>query len=393
MLPYGVTYDQDQSNVKRIGASFNANVPVRDDYKDLTNADFFNDPTKSIQGSMKRCVFETDSEFPAYFLDPNDSNKKEDGTSIDLSGATSNVMVQIPKFYVKQSFSGSTHSWLITNKPTDGFKLHEAFYRNVGGSVQEVDFRYFSAFEGSGSVGSTMRSIPNVTSWNDGTTIQARADARRNGNSYSQQDWYLTCAVQLLILTEYAGFDTQRLIGFGNMSNGGNDGGSDGTGFSLLGGNKTNAVNTTKTSPQGNSASKAGAYNTYRGIENFYGNRYKFLDGIIRVDLKFTFSKDQLDFRDSTYGGTSVSTKGHGYVKKIKSNITGFITDEADDSGSGSDTTGLCDIQYCHSSYDATRIVSFGGYYGSGVSRGGFYLHCASVPASANSDVGARLCK
>ena len=51
-----------------------------------------------IQSKMKRCVVRDDGTVN-YYLHPNNSTLKEDGTAADLSGADGNVMVEIPDSY------------------------------------------------------------------------------------------------------------------------------------------------------------------------------------------------------------------------------------------------------------------------------------------------------
>ena len=51
-----------------------------------------------IQSKMKRCVVRDDGTVN-YYLHPNNSDLKEDGTAADLSGADGNVMVEIPDSY------------------------------------------------------------------------------------------------------------------------------------------------------------------------------------------------------------------------------------------------------------------------------------------------------
>lgn len=51
-----------------------------------------------IQSKMRRCVVRDDGTVN-YYLHPNNSDLKEDGTAADLSGADGNVMVEIPDSY------------------------------------------------------------------------------------------------------------------------------------------------------------------------------------------------------------------------------------------------------------------------------------------------------
>ena len=58
----------------------------------------------AIQSLMKRCVLNADGSVK-YYLDPNNSNYKEDGALADLTGADGNVMVEVPKTYTRYEYS------------------------------------------------------------------------------------------------------------------------------------------------------------------------------------------------------------------------------------------------------------------------------------------------
>ena len=98
----------------------------------------------SIQGRMKRCVMD-DTGVIKYYLGATDSTKKEDMlTASVLTGADGQVMVEIPKFYLRYSYAANLHRWDISPVPLAGFSVHPAFFKNGA----EVDARYMSAYEG-----------------------------------------------------------------------------------------------------------------------------------------------------------------------------------------------------------------------------------------------------
>ena len=97
-----------------------------------------------IQACMRRCVM-NDAGVVQYYLDPSDSTKKSDGiTASDLTGGDGQVMVEIPKFYHRYSYSGTTHTHDISLYPLTGFTVHNMFVKNG----VEVDYRYIGAYEG-----------------------------------------------------------------------------------------------------------------------------------------------------------------------------------------------------------------------------------------------------
>ena len=96
-----------------------------------------------IQAAMRRCVI-NDSGVVQYYLDPTDSTKKVGGGASDLTGADGQVMVEIPAFYYRYAYSGTTHTWEISQTPQSGFSLHPAFIKND----VFVPYRYIGAYEG-----------------------------------------------------------------------------------------------------------------------------------------------------------------------------------------------------------------------------------------------------
>ena len=130
---YGVSWDEDADTYVRTGAT--AGQPAG---QSLVAG------LLPIQSAMRRCIL-NDSGGVEYYLGATDSTKREDGvTASDLTGTDGQVMVQIPAFYYKYGYSGTTHTWEISLTPGEGFSLHHAFIKNG----VDVDYRYMSAYEG-----------------------------------------------------------------------------------------------------------------------------------------------------------------------------------------------------------------------------------------------------
>ena len=96
-----------------------------------------------IHAMMKRCVI-SNAGVVQYYLDEADSTKKRDGSASVLTGADGQVMVEIPAFYYKYGYSGTTHTWEISQTPLSGYTLHPAFIKNN----KIVSNRYIGAYEG-----------------------------------------------------------------------------------------------------------------------------------------------------------------------------------------------------------------------------------------------------
>ena len=203
---------------------------------------------------MKRCNLDDSGNVLAYFGDP---TYKDDGSN-------GQVMVQIPKFWYKSEMvieeGEKKYRWWIADAPVEGFKLHPAFIRNG----VEKDVIYIGAYEGYVS-GGKLHSIAAVMPTASKTIVEFRDIAQARGSKWFQQDFLTTCAIELLYLVEYAHFDSQTKIGQGITD----DSVYHQTGETAQYGNQSYG--------DPNNATVA---MSYRGIENFYGNFFNWVDGI-----------------------------------------------------------------------------------------------------------------
>jgi len=347
---------------------------------------------------MKRCVLD-DSGNVLYFLDPNDSTLKADGSAATIDDqSVGNVMVQIPKFWYKYSYAGTTHTWNISTVPMDGYTVHPAFIKNGA----EVEFRYAGAYEGSlfdASAGAMVASADIVTSLYaagdklcslsgeypkvNETRAENRGAASQRGAGWRNMDFDLMSAVQLLYLTEYADFDSQVMIGVGRTALSGGTWVAD----SYIGQcGKSNAVGNGTNSVGGNSNN---AYMTYRGIENFFGNVWKFIDGFnVNNNIPYVSNTDT-EFADDTatnYAALGVVlANANGYQDTLEQIRRGFLPASV----GASSSTKITDYYYQASGW---RVLLFGGTANYGSLAGVFSVYTADASSIYDVNVGARLC-
>lgn len=252
---YGVQFDFEEQEYTRLG-----------------KAKFADFDTVYPWAGMKRCNV-LNGEVVAY---EGNTNYKEDGSNGD-------VMVEIPKFWYKvvpirteAASSGEglqllEAKWMISNKAMRGFKVHPAFIRNG----IEVDHIYVGAFESciyDTSAGNYLTLDEQVMNVNEDmlasiigvkpcsgssqalTLDNCRKMTLRKGAGYGLIDFTVSCALQLLLLIEYASFDSQTCVGQGivDLQGDGN--------MSLNTGSERAVI--------------------YRGIENLWGNIWTYVDGI-----------------------------------------------------------------------------------------------------------------
>lgn len=128
---YGVTWDESADTYARTGRLSGIAVGAT-----------ANTSAMPIHTKMRRCVV-NDSGRVVYYLNPFDSTKKENGDASVLTGVDGQVMVEIPAFWIRYSYVGTTHRWDISDLPIPGFTLHPAFTKNGAA----VDARYIGAYE------------------------------------------------------------------------------------------------------------------------------------------------------------------------------------------------------------------------------------------------------
>lgn len=131
---YGVSWNESADTYVRTGSTAGQTCGV-------TLADAF----LPVHRRMRGCVVKDDGTV-AYYLCATDWTKKEDGaTASDLTGTDGQVMVEIPKFWYRYSYSGTTHTWEVSPVPLTGFKVHEMFMSDD----TEKDYVYVGAYEAS----------------------------------------------------------------------------------------------------------------------------------------------------------------------------------------------------------------------------------------------------
>jgi len=367
----------------------------------------------SIHRKMKRVVLNSDGSVN-YFLNPNNSAQKADFTSATITGADGNVMVQIPKFYVKYSKIGDIFSWNISETPRTGYEIHPAFIKDG----VEVDFRYIGAYDASvrkdggtyigglnldnnsanidftdDELASVSGQFPmvGVTRGDSLDSGGFRKLASNVGTGWHQMDFYLYSATQLLFLTEYGTFNSQNVLGDGNtaLSYVGSSANQTDSPHSVAG--KSNSLgNNSTNSVTGASASvRDTAFMSYRGIENWYGNPFTFVDGIISVNRAISATNNFTLFSDSVFTGwDSLGTvpSSNDFVRNILDNKYAFLPSSV----SGATSTTFIGDSFFQDT--GTKFALVGGSAGDAASAGAFLWAVSNDPDARVRLVGARLC-
>ena len=344
------------------------------------------------------------------------------GTAI-LNGDDGQVMVEIPKFYIKHSLSGTVHKWYISKYHLPGFEIHPAFLKDGF----EVEYRYIGAFEGTMyddnisaqcpdaniednryASGDKMCSVAGYYPKTKETIVENRAMAEERGSGWLQQDYFLSAAIQLLYLVEYADFNSQSCIGMGRtqFSNGAWEAANQGNGkyigrcgYSLADGNSSNA--TDRASATNISAINTETdftyhdYMTYRGIENFFGNVWKWVDGLNSYGGKAYVCYKYSNFTSPANAAAESSLKNYEYIGQLENSSNNYVDDILDydfgflaTSVGGSESTYLTDYYYQSTLW---RVALLGGGADNGSKAGCFYWSLGKAASDGDVYIGGRL--
>lgn len=411
----GITMDYKNKTCTRIAGA-----------KNLTaGADF---DKFSMYGGRKRCNVSDGGTINAYY---GDEGYTEDGSN-------GQVMVYQPKFYYlvcpleydRQETGYGYHlrkaNYYISETQRAGFKLHPAFYDKNG---NEVDYILMSAYEGC-----IYDTSANAYLKNDEQVMDASKDkfssiagarpasgvsqnltrpnieqmAKNRGEGWHSFGIKTASMEQLLMIVEMGMMNLQTAIGQGVVNlpwTTGSDttssyAGATGSTASL--GNGTGRATKTTTYEGGKATDYTVDGKTsicYRGVENFWGNIWKFAYGInfycevgkpflgyVCKDFNYAESKKTDNYENIGFALPSEN----GYVSAMGYSTKYdwlFLPSEV----KGNSSLPVGDYYYQNNTWDGYRIARLGGnwYYGS--NAGGFYWGLNDGVGYRARNVGGRL--
>lgn len=311
------------------------------------------------------CLFKDGAEVGK--LNPNDFSKFADGTNADItSGAAGDVMIAFPRRGVKITTSGTKVTVSVTNGASeDGF----SYLAHQRGETNK-DVFYLGVYKGfvdSGKLRSLSGKTPTVKQY-----IQTfRTQAQANGAGYEQSAFYQLLFRQCMYILKYKNLNSQQAVGMGYVY--GN------SGMALTG--NTNA----KGMDFGSSDTKTQM--KLFGIEDFWGNPYEWVEGVITDPARNIFSAtDNFNAEGSGYTNCGLAANANisGFMASPQGNVlAGFIAKTA----GGSQSTYFCD----QTIVGTTCVAQYGGNWSSGNDVGVFNLLLANGASYAQPSIGSRL--
>lgn len=412
----GITMDYKNKTCTRIAGA-----------KNLTaGADF---DKFSMYGGRKRCNVSDGGTINAYY---GDEGYTEDGSN-------GQVMVYQPKFYYlvcpleydRQETGYGYHlrkaNYYVSETQRAGFKLHPAFYDKNG---NEVDYILMSAYEGC-----IYDTSANAYLKNDEQVMDASKDkfssiagarpasgvsqnltrpnieqmAKNRGEGWHSFGIKTASMEQLLMIVEMGMMNLQTAIGQGVVNlpwTTGSDtissyAGATGSTASL--GNGTGRATKTTTYEGGKATDYTVDGKTsicYRGVENFWGNIWKFVYGVniwgngkmaggmpyICLDFNYAEGKNT----DNYEGAGFTVTKANGYISAMGYSTKYdwlFMTSEC----LGNSSLPVGDYTYITENLNGYRIALLGGSWGNGSIAGGFCWALNNGVGYRNRNLGGRL--
>lgn len=374
-------------------------------------------------GGRRRCNVTDDGTVVAYYGQAGYSETGRLTQTVAVgartfgAGTLVQVMVEQPKFYYKvvpldvkpiengKGFHMRKGRWYISDTKRSGFKLHPAFISNG----IEKNFIYLSAYDGSLWDASASQyilddaqiadfdadmlcSIANAKPISGLVQPLIRAYCRqlaqRRGAGWQQAYSQTVAVTQLLFLIEYASLNMQERIGEGATEEiiDGKSHMTEISGATSVLGNHTGSVNN----------SSGANIVTYRDEENFYGNVFKYVDGmnISGKGIHELYITDH-DFADDkitdNYKNTGITlAKTDGFISAFGYNEQYdwlFVPSET----KGNSSLPVGDFLWQNNTLDYIKVISFGGSWMNGVNAGGFTLLAANSATGWWKDIGGRL--
>lgn len=411
----GITMDYKNKTCTRIAGA-----------KNLTaGADF---DKFSMYGGRKRCNVSDGGTINAYY---GDEGYTEDGSN-------GQVMVYQPKFYYlvcpleydRQETGYGYHlrkaNYYVSETQRAGFKLHPAFYDKNG---NEVDYILMSAYEGC-----IYDTSANAYLKNDEQVMDASKDkfssiagarpasgvsqnltrpnieqmAKNRGEGWHSFGIKTASMEQLLMIVEMGMMNLQTAIGQGVVNLPWTTGSDTTSSYAGVTGSTASLGNgtgraTETTTYEGGVATKNTADGKtsicYRGVENFWGNIWKFAYGInfycevgkpflgyVCKDFNYAESKRTDNYEN--IGFALPSENGYVSAMGYSTNYDWlFLPSEV----KGNSSLPVGDYYYQNNTWDGYRIARLGGHWNDGSYAGGFYWCLSNGVGARSRDIGGRL--
>ncbi|MFK5952473.1 MAG: hypothetical protein QM498_05385 [Desulfobacterium sp.] len=340
-------------------------------------------------------------------LDSEDSTKLPDGSAATVDGSTGQTMVRIPAHHKLNIKDGNFRYSFVSESPFE-FLGHDAYIPPIFGSD---DCIYVGAYKGvaaTDAVGAELISAIKDTSGYTSNPYPNPFTNRTRGQFRTQHQegffphcWSIYEIVFNLFVTEYASWDTQATIpgytgasaySYSYVRPAGRTAGLGNASGSILA-----DLAGVDSDLSGIVAVDEYVANSYRGIEDFFGNVWEFLDGIninnTDGSCHVFVCHDPDLFADDTADGYIDTEHAPGF-----GDLDGYTTDLAflsqdcafypSNITGGSSATFMRDYHY--NSAGGWRVLLCSGHLSNGAQAGFGFLYANNASSNAHSAISAR---
>jgi len=207
-------------------------------------------------------------------------------------------------------------------------------------------------------------------------------------------DYDLASAIQLLFLTEYGSFYSQNMIGAGITNVTDWAAYNDSNPIVRSGNSNTIGNATGNTAGSTTCAAEVSDYMSYRGIEHWYGDMWKWVDGInINGNIPY-ITNNATNWADDTatnytrptdvLGNSITLINSNGYQNTLEQISRGFLPASV----GASSSTKITDYYYQNTGW---RVARLGGHASPGAAAGGFYWYLSYDSAHLDRSIGGRI--
>lgn len=396
-----------------------------------------------IQSQMRRCLLADDGTVN-YYLDPDDSTLKADGTAADLTGADGQYMVEIPSFYANLIETEDYVEFSVSTEPVDGYFHYPVMYVSADEACLDRATGKLAAVVNNtanyrgGSNDDTKDSDPYLTllgkpvsniSWQD--FLDA---AQLRGSGWANYMNLVHSALYFLFITEYATKNTQKAYNSDLTAEGYRQGGLGPdatefydwdyigvepfipTGFTASLGNRTGVKDyTLQYDSDGVTKTHTSHVSSYRGVSVPIGHLAKAASGFFEratsaddVYAYFCNDPDEMSYSPAAeYDSVRIAQSVLGNVVSKLGFVHGNLFAIEGTENPVEDPTQPLTQYYCDAAnvfgsdaasaiYDPDEPVSLVPLLGGGASNGSFcgfaFANCVIDPALADPLIGSRLC-
>ena len=269
-------------------------------------------------------------------LDDTDGTKYADGTSAasDIASTSKDVFMRLPFFFTR-----------VSTYATDKIKIEFAFDPNqTVTTTAQPDGSGWKQWGGNDLIGkyeayeanSKTYSISGQTPTGNVSQADFKSHARSKGTGFTIVKWRHQNIMAILFYAYYGHTNCQSLIGSGANSN------NKQTGL------KNSLGMTDTTSANGNTDNIV-----FWGLENWWGNKYEWVDNVVVNSGTWVITEDDGTTRTPT--GTMAAAGSWVYPSKFVLNDDLDVIGASGQTG-GSDSTGYCDGQYIAN--QSSRVVA-----------------------------------